>query len=108
LYARDAGGASGNQSPGSRRCTILTTGIDTGTLSIMAARRRADARQKVTVELPKQLLERAQRSTGEGVTATLRRGLELVAAREAYARLRALRGKLRLSIDVASLREDRS
>jgi hypothetical protein len=65
------------------------------------------ARQKVTVEIPRQLLRRAQRSTGEGLTATVRRGLELVAARGAYRRLRALRGKVRFSIDVRSLRDDR-
>ena len=64
--------------------------------------------QKVTIEVPRQLLRRAQRSTGEGLTATVRRGLELVAARGAYEGLRALRGKVRLSIDVRALREDRS
>jgi hypothetical protein len=63
--------------------------------------------QKVTVEIPRQLLRRAQRSTGEGLTATIRRGLELVAARGAYQGLRSLRGKVRFSIDVDSLREDR-
>jgi hypothetical protein len=62
--------------------------------------------QKVTVEIPRQLLRRAQRSTGEGLTATVRRGLELVAARGTYDRLRALRGKVRFSIDLGSLRED--
>lgn len=65
------------------------------------------ASQKVTVEVPRQLLRRAQRSTGEGLTATIRRGLELVAARGAYQGLRALRGKVRFSIDLRSLREDR-
>lgn len=64
--------------------------------------------QKVTIEIPRQLLRRAQRSTGEGVTATVRRGLELVAARGAYEGLRALRGKVRFSIDLRALREDRS
>lgn len=63
--------------------------------------------QKVTVEIPKSLLKRARRSTGEGITATVRRGLELVAARGAYASLRSLRGKVRLSMDLDSLREDR-
>lgn len=63
--------------------------------------------RKVTVEVSPQLLRRAQRSTGEGVTATVRRGLELVAARGAYRRLRALRGKVRVSVDLRALREDR-
>jgi hypothetical protein len=63
--------------------------------------------QKVTVEVPAELLKRARRSTGQGVTATVRRGLELVAARGAYESLRRLRGKVRLSIDLDTLRHDR-
>jgi hypothetical protein len=65
------------------------------------------AKQKVTIEVPAELLRRARRSTGEGITATVRRGLELVAARSAYEELRRLRGSVRLSIDVAALRRDR-
>jgi hypothetical protein len=45
---------------------------------------------------------------GKGVTATIRQGLELVAASEVYERLRALRGKVRFSADPRALREDRS
>jgi hypothetical protein len=63
--------------------------------------------QKVTIEVPAELLRRARRSTGEGITATVRRGLELVAARGAYQKLRGLRGRVRLSLDVAALRQDR-
>lgn len=36
--------------------------------------------RKITLEIPRDLLDQAQRSTGEGVTATVRRGLELLAA----------------------------
>lgn len=68
--------------------------------------RRMAGQRKVTVEVPEDLLERAQRSTGEGITATIRRGLELVAAGRAYEDLRALRGKVRLRIDLERLRED--
>ena len=63
--------------------------------------------RKITVEIPDDLLRRAQKSTGEGVTATVRRGLELVAASRTYDELRRLRGKISLSIDLAKLREDR-
>ena len=63
--------------------------------------------QKVTVQLPQDLLRKAQRSTGEGVTATIRKGLELVAAEQAMQKLRRLRGKVRFTIDVDALREDR-
>jgi hypothetical protein len=65
------------------------------------------AARKVTVELPEELLQRAQESTGKGVTATIREGLELVAAGRAYRELRKLRGKVEFSIDWKTLREDR-
>jgi hypothetical protein len=42
-----------------------------------------------------------------GVTATIRKGLELVAAGEVYDRLRALRGKVSFSLDLGALRKDR-
>jgi hypothetical protein len=63
--------------------------------------------RKITVEVPEELIERALRSSGEGVTATIRRGLELVAAGRAYEDLKALRGKVRLRLDLDRLREDR-
>jgi hypothetical protein len=65
------------------------------------------SQRKITVEVPEDLLERALEASGAGVTATIRRGLELVAAGRAYENLRALRGKVKLGIDVARLREDR-
>ena len=65
------------------------------------------ATQKLTIEVPTDLLRRARRSTGEGITATVRRGLELVAARGAYEDLRSLRGKVRLAVDLETLRQDR-
>ena len=65
------------------------------------------AARKVTVELPDDLLRRAQKSTREGITATIRRGLELVAAGEAYRSLRHLKGKVAFSIDLDRLRDDR-
>jgi hypothetical protein len=63
--------------------------------------------QKVTIHVERDLLRRAQERTGKGVTATIRQGLELVAASEVYDRLRALRGRVRFSIDLKKLREDR-
>lgn len=64
--------------------------------------------QKVTVEVPRELLARARKATGRGPTATIREGLELVAASRAYEGLRRLRGRLKLSIDLENLREDRA
>lgn len=63
--------------------------------------------RKITVEVPEELLTRAQKSTKEGVTATVRRGLELVAAGQAYEDLLRLKGKVRFSVDAKRLREDR-
>jgi hypothetical protein len=65
------------------------------------------SRKKVTVEVPSELLRRAQKSTGQGVTGTIRRGLELVAARRAYEELRRLRGRVPFSVDLETLRDDR-
>lgn len=62
--------------------------------------------KKLTVEVPNDLLERAIAASGQGITPTIRRGLELVAASGAYARLRGLKGKVKFSIKLAELRED--
>jgi len=63
--------------------------------------------RKITVHVPADLLEKAQKSTGQGITETIRRGLQLVAAGHAYKKLRHLRGKVASKIDVGKLREDR-
>lgn len=65
------------------------------------------ANKKITVLIPKDLLRQAQDSTGEGVTATIRRGLELLRASKAYEGLRQMRGKVVFSINLKKLREDR-
>ena len=64
--------------------------------------------RKITVHVSEDLLKRAQKSTRQGVTATVRKGLELVSTSEVYSKLRELRGKVRFSIDLESLREDRT
>ena len=63
--------------------------------------------RKITLELPDDLLRKAQESTGEGVTATVRRGLELLAASTAYTELQKFRGKVKFSIKLKELRKDR-
>jgi len=63
--------------------------------------------KKVTVMLPIDLLNRALKASGEGITPTLRRGLEVVAAKDAYRDLLELKGKVDLKIDLAELRKDR-
>jgi hypothetical protein len=62
--------------------------------------------KKLTIEIPADLLERATTASGKGVTPTVRRGLELIAAGGAYGRLRRLRGKVKFRVNLSELRED--
>ena len=66
------------------------------------------ATQKVTVHVEQELLQRARKRTGTGVSDTIRQGLTLVAAGAAYEKLRALRGRVKFSVGLRALREDRS
>lgn len=62
--------------------------------------------KKLTIQVPEDLLERATAASGQGITPTIRRGLELMAASGAYAKLRRLKGKVKFHIKLAELRED--
>lgn len=62
--------------------------------------------KKLTLQVPNDLLTRAMQVTGKGITSTIRRGLELVAASGAYRNLRALKGKVKLELDLEALRQD--
>jgi hypothetical protein len=63
--------------------------------------------RKITVEVPQDLLEKAQKASGTGITQTVRAGLQLMAASEAYAQLLKFRGKVRFSRSVEELKDDR-
>lgn len=66
------------------------------------------ALRKITVHLPADLIEGAQAATGQGVTETVRQGLDKLRREEFYRQMRALRGKVDfgdLSLD--ELREDK-
>ena len=63
--------------------------------------------RKITVEIPPELLERAQQASGTGITQTVRTGLQLLAASQTYAKLRGLRGKTRFYRSSAELKVDR-
>ncbi len=65
------------------------------------------AERKVTVHLPEDLLDRAQKATGQGITETVRQGLRLVAAGDTFRRVANLRGTVKFSVDLARLRDDR-
>jgi hypothetical protein len=63
--------------------------------------------RKITVKVPAGLLEKAQEASGQGITQTVRAGLQLVAASRVYTRLRQFRGKVRFSRNFAELKSDR-
>lgn len=65
------------------------------------------AERKITVRVPKDLLARAQKFSGQGVTETVLQGLRLVAAGDRFRRLAKLRGTVRFSVHPARFREDR-
>jgi hypothetical protein len=66
-----------------------------------------EAARKITVEISPALLEKAQQASGTGITQTVRTGLELLAASQAYDRMREFRGKIRFSRTVAEIKDDR-
>ena len=63
--------------------------------------------RKITIHVPEDLLDRAQKSTGQGITETVRQGLRLVAAGETFRQLAQLRGTVKFSLNLKRLREDR-
>jgi hypothetical protein len=63
--------------------------------------------RKITVTVPAGLLEKAQEASGQGISQTIRAGLQLVAASRAYAHLRQFRGKIRFSRSLGELKSDR-
>jgi hypothetical protein len=63
--------------------------------------------RKITVEIPPELLDRAQRASGMGITQTVRTGLQLVAASQTYTKLQGFRGKVRFTRTSADLKSDR-
>lgn len=63
--------------------------------------------RKITVHVDRELLTKAQKATHAGISETVLKGLELLAASEAYDQLLKMRGKVKFSIDLNELREDR-
>lgn len=63
--------------------------------------------RKITFEVPPELLEKALSASGNGITQTVRIGLQLVAASNTYATLRQLRGKVRFTQTLTELKADR-
>jgi len=63
--------------------------------------------RKITLNVPEELLAAAQRTSGQGVTETVRQGLRLVAAGETFRRVARLRGSVKFSVNLEKLRADR-
>ena len=61
--------------------------------------------RRVTANLPVKLVDDACQVTGKGITETLVAGLERVSRSAAAGKARALKGKLRLTIDIETSRE---
>ena len=66
------------------------------------------AERKITLNVPEDLLARAQKASGQGITETIRQGLRLVAAGETFREVAKLRGSVKFSLDLGRLREDRA
>ena len=63
--------------------------------------------KKITVEVDEELLDRAQKQARDGVTGTVRLGLEILAAADAYEKRLGLRGKVKFSTSLTTMRKDR-
>jgi Arc/MetJ-type ribon-helix-helix transcriptional regulator len=63
--------------------------------------------RKITVEVPEDLLERVQAFTGEGVSETVRQALRKLDSIRAQRELMKLRGKVKFSMTLGELRDDR-
>ena len=60
--------------------------------------------KKVTVNLPIEILENATRLTGKGITPTIVEGLQELERRAKRSALRALKGKVRVELDLEETR----
>jgi post-segregation antitoxin (ccd killing protein) len=65
------------------------------------------ATQKITVEVPTDLLQRARSATGTGVSETVREGLQELVARRAQLGVLKLRGRVKFSKTWQELKDAR-
>jgi hypothetical protein len=84
-----------------RRFTSFITSISAGMMTGMLPER------KITVQIPEDLLDKAQQASGQGITETVRQGLRLVAAGDTFRRVAQLRGTVKFSVNLKAMREDR-
>jgi hypothetical protein len=65
-----------------------------------------DGQRKITVRVRRELLDKAREAARAGIGDTVRKGLELLVANDAYDRLLKMRGKVKFSIALSDLRQD--
>ena len=65
------------------------------------------ATRRITANLPEDLLDQAMRTTGLGITDTLVEGLERLRRADAHRKALALKGRVRLTVDLETSRERR-
>lgn len=63
-----------------------------------------DATRKITVEVPREILDRAKKSTGLDTRETVLAGLRLIVANQAYSDLRKMRGKVQFSLSYRQMK----
>jgi len=63
--------------------------------------------QKITVHLPQDILSAAMRATNKNITETVKQSLQETAHRKACDNFRSLRGKVKFSLDLKKLRDDK-
>ena len=85
--------------------TVALTAHAYGCMYNRMNRRAVPETRRVTANLPVKLVTDACQVTGKGITETLVAGLERVKRSAAAAKARALKGKLRLAIDIETSRE---
>ena len=61
--------------------------------------------QKITVNVPTDVLDEARRITGKGITATIVDGLRELQRSSKRSALRRLRGKVRFELDLENTRQ---
>jgi len=63
--------------------------------------------KKYTLELDEDLVKSAVKATGRNFTDTVRQGLRILAAADAYRELSKMRGSVDLALDIKALRKDK-
>jgi hypothetical protein len=66
-----------------------------------------EPKRRITVLVRGDLLAKAQKAARAGISETVRKGLELLAAGDAFDQLLKMRGKVKFSVDLGEMREDR-